>query len=126
MRDRYSFILYLIPTNSALKTPLKPQNCIHRSLYFSKQNGVGVKVSNIIRSSQRHNACSVFVNTNVNAMINQGCKLSLMMSIKQIRAFFKYCQFKTHVQTARESHDLNMDFRSFDNGFKHFCGKFYV
>ena len=27
----------------------------------------------------------------------------------------------THVQTARESHDLNMDFRSFDNGFKQLC-----
>ena len=25
---------------------------------------------------------------------------------------------KTHVQTACESHDLNMDFCSFDNGFK--------
>ena len=27
----------------------------------------------------------------------------------------------THVQTARESHDLNLDFRSFDNGFKQLC-----
>ena len=26
--------------------------------------------------------------------------------------------FKTHVQTAKESPDLNMDLRSFDNGFK--------
>ena len=31
---------------------------------------------------------------------------------------FKYFQLQTHVQTARESPDLNMDFRSFDNGCK--------
>ena len=37
------------------------------------------------------------------------------MSDNQIRAHFKYCQIKTRVQTARESHDLDMDFRLFDN-----------
>ena len=31
---------------------------------------------------------------------------------------FKHFQVQTHVQTARESPDLNMDFRSFDNGCK--------
>ena len=31
---------------------------------------------------------------------------------------FKYFQVMTHVQTARESPDLNMGFRSFDNGCK--------
>ena len=31
---------------------------------------------------------------------------------------FEYFQVLTHVQTARESPDLNMDFRSFDNGCK--------
>ena len=35
------------------------------------------------------------------------------MSDKQIRAHFKYCQIKTHVQTAREPHDLNMASDSF-------------
>ena len=40
------------------------------------------------------------------------------MSDKEIRAHFKYPQIKTHVKTARESHNLNMDFRSFDNDFK--------
>ena len=34
------------------------------------------------------------------------------------RAHFKYFQVQTHAQTARESPDLNMDFRSFDNGCK--------
>ena len=29
-----------------------------------------------------------------------------------------YFQFQTHVQTARESPDLKMDFRSFENWFK--------
>ena len=33
-------------------------------------------------------------------------------------AHFKYFQVQTHVQTARESPDLNMDFRLFDNGCK--------
>ena len=36
-------------------------------------------------------------------------------------AHFKYYQIKTDVQTACESHDLNMDFRSFDNGCKQLC-----
>ena len=38
------------------------------------------------------------------------------MRISKFRAHFKYFQVQTHVQTARESPDLNMDFRSFDNG----------
>ena len=32
---------------------------------------------------------------------------------------FKYCQVKTYVQTAGAIHDLNIDFCSFDNGFKY-------
>ena len=47
--------------------------------------------------------------------------LSRVMSDKHTRTHFKYCQIKTHVQTARESHDMNMDFHSFDNGFKQLC-----
>ena len=41
-----------------------------------------------------------------------------MISDKHIRDQFKYYQIKTHVQTACESHYLNIDFRSCDNGFK--------
>ena len=48
-------------------------------------------------------------------------KLSRVMLDKQIRAHFKYYQIKIHIQAACESHDLNMDFRSFDNGFKQLC-----
>ena len=63
--------------------------------------------------------CVAFlVNENVDVMISPGCNAFRLMSNKQIGANFKYCQIKTHVRTARESHDLNMDFRSFDNGFK--------
>ena len=47
--------------------------------------------------------------------------LFCVTSDKQIRAYFKCCQIKTNVQTACESHDLNMDFRSFDDGFKQLC-----
>ena len=35
--------------------------------------------------------------------------LSCVTSFKQNRAHFKYCKGKTHVQTAHESHDFNMD-----------------
>ena len=34
--------------------------------------------------------------------------LSRVTSCKQFRAHFRLCQVKNHVQTARESHDLNM------------------
>ena len=47
--------------------------------------------------------------------------LSFVISDNQIRDHFKDYQINTHVQTERESHDLNMDFRSFDNGFKQLC-----
>ena len=44
--------------------------------------------------------------------------LSLVTSGKQFRAQLGFCKVKRHVQTERESHDLNMDFCSFDNGSK--------
>ena len=54
-------------------------------------------------------------------MVSPGCYAFRVLSDKHIKANFKYFQIKTHVQAARESHDLNMDFRSFDNGFKQLC-----
>ena len=36
----------------------------------------------------------------------------------RMMSFYQYFQVQTHVQTARESPDLKMDFRSFDNGCK--------
>ena len=41
-------------------------------------------------------------------MLSLGISTFRVMSDKQIRAHFKYCQIKSHVQTARELHDLNM------------------
>ena len=42
----------------------------------------------------------------------------MIASYKQLGAQFEYCQVKTHVPTAREHRDLNMNFRSFDYSFK--------
>ena len=47
--------------------------------------------------------------------------ISHVTSCKHFRAYVRLCQVKNHVQTARESHDLNMNFYSFDNGFKQLC-----
>ena len=88
---------------------------------YSKQNGNSIKLLNIITSSQCHNACNVFANKNVNVMISPDRIAILVLSDKQIRARFKYFQIKTHVKTVRNSHELNMDFRLFDNDFKQLC-----
>ena len=37
-----------------------------------------------------------------------GLQAFRLMSNKQIRAIFKYCQIKTHVQTVRESRDARI------------------
>ena len=72
--------------------------------------------------SQRHNACNVFANKNVDVMISPGCIAFCVLSDKHIGAHFKYFQIKTQIQTACESHDLNMDLvHSFDNGFIQLC-----
>ena len=44
-----------------------------------------------------------------------------MTSCKQLMAHCKYHQVKTHVQTACDVHDLNMDFCSYDTDFKQLC-----
>ena len=54
---------------------------------------------------KRHN---VFANNNVDEIVNPGSSTFRVIS----------GLIKTQVQTARESHDLNLYFRSFDNGFK--------
>ena len=58
---------------------------------------------------------------NIDVMISPGCNAFRVLSDKQIGAHFKYFQIKTHVQNACESHDLNMEFHSFDNGFEKLC-----
>ena len=71
-------------------------------------------------SSHCYKSCNVFTNKNVDVMISPGCNTFHVLLDKQIKAHFKYFQIKTHVQTAHE-YDLNMDFCSFDNGFKQLC-----
>ena len=51
---------------------------------------------------------------------NDPSTLSPVTLCKQFWAQFRLCQLKNDVKTACESHDLKMDFCSFDNGFKQF------
>ena len=60
MCDRFSCILYLIPTLFALKTLLQHLIVHFLTLDFSKQNGVGCVLSNGLTSSQRHNRTQRF------------------------------------------------------------------
>ena len=94
------------------------------TLFFATTNDVSIKLLNVIKSSQLHNACIVLVKKNVDVMIRPCCNAFHLLSDKQIRAHFNYCQIKTYVQTARESHDLNMGLYSFDNGFKNLRNNF--
>ena len=48
--------------------------------------------------------------------------LSVYNVMQIMQGLFEVFSSQTHVQTARESPDLNMDFRSFDNG----CKQLYV
>ena len=54
-------------------------------------------------------------------MFSLGCNFLRVLSHKQIGAHIKYFQIKSHVQTAHECHDLNMNFHSIDNVFKQLC-----
>ena len=54
-------------------------------------------------------------------MVSPGCNVLPVLSDNKLGLILSIFKYKTHVQTARESHDLNMDFRSFDNGFKQLC-----
>ena len=71
------------------------------------------------RTSQRHNRTQRFREQKQRRNDQSGPqRFPYITSCKKCRAQFKYFQVPTHVQTARESPDLNMDFRSFDNGCK--------
>ena len=70
---------------------------------------------------QCHNARKVFTNKNVDVMTSPGSNVFCVLSDKLIGAYFRYFNIKTHLQKTRESHNLNMDFRSLDYGFKLLC-----
>ena len=81
-----------------------------------------VSTFNFRTSKHRANVTMPIIpNKNVNLLISPGCNAFGVLSDKQIRADFKYCQIKTHVQAACKSHDFNMDLCPFDNGFKKLC-----
>ena len=65
MCDRYSCIFYLIPTKFTLKMPSKHSNIAFLILYFSKQNGVGCMLSNVVITVP-----NVFSNKNNGEMIS--------------------------------------------------------
>ena len=77
--------------------------------------------SNFRTLKRRHNvidARNVFVNKTLAKWSVKAATLSRVTRCKQFRVQSRFCQVKSHVQKARESPDLNMDFCSFDNGFK--------
>ena len=49
---------------------------------------------------------------------------NIMSVIMSVYGHFKYYLGKTNVHTVCEPHVLNMDFCSFDNGFKQLCAYF--
>ena len=86
------------------------------TLVFSKQNGFKMALN--YRTSQRKVLAK---KKNVDVMIRSGYKAFCLLSDKLIGTHFKYFKLKPMFKTARESHDFNINFRSFDNGFKQLC-----
>ena len=108
-----------MPTQFAPKTLLKLLIVPFLTLDFSKQNGVGCVLSNVITSSQRHNRTQRLREQKHRQNVLSGPqRFPYITSCRECMAHFKYFQVQTHVQTARESPDLNMEFYSFDNGCK--------
>ena len=60
-----------------------------------------------------------FMRYNIPEMISLGSRQTFYctLSCKQFASYFKYFQMICPVQTAWESHELNMDLISFDNDF---------
>ena len=105
-------ILHILPYSNQIHTKIaaKTLNCPFLTLDFSKQNVVGCKLLNIKMSSQPQNHVQCFGGQKHRRNDQSGRSGQIMQG--------KYFQVQTHVQTACESPDLNMDFLSFDNGFK--------
>ena len=60
---------------------------------------------------------NVFANKSISEMISQGRNAFLCNVMQTNQGPDRLCQVQSHVQTAHESHDLNMDFC----GFKQLC-----
>ena len=75
-----------------------------------------VSASDFRTSLCRHNVIdvhNVFANKNSGEMISHGRKAYPCNIMQTNQSQFRLCQFKSHVQTACESHDLNIDFCDF-------------
>ena len=73
---------------------------------------ISIKLSNAITSPQRHRRAQRFLEQK-HQMISQGRNVFPCNVMQTNRVPEKLCQVKSHVQTAREPHDLNMDFCDF-------------
>ena len=75
-----------------------------------------VSTSNFRTTLRCHNLIdtrNIFVNKSIGEMIRQGHNPFPCNIMQTVRVKFRLCQVKSHVQTATESHDLNMDFYGF-------------
>ena len=95
--------LFLLTKITEITARISKQNLLFLTMDF-------YKLLNTIMSSQCH--WQTKAKTKLSNVLR-------VMSIKQIKAHYKYSQVIIHVQTACEPHDLTMFFFcSFDNDFK--------
>ena len=98
MCDRYSCIFHLIPVQFAVKTLLKHLIVHFLTLDFSKQNGVGCVLSNVITPSQRHNRTRRFREQKHRQNGQSGPQRFLYNNAGLSLSFFKFRpMFKQHV-----------------------------
>ena len=102
-------IFYLIFTPNRLKTSLRQKTICFLTIDITNHNGDSCKLSNVKTSSQRHIGAQ-FIRKQKQRRNDQSWSHGFPCS--QLGAHSKYDQIQRHVQTSRESHDLNMGFRS--------------
>ena len=79
--------------------------------WFLKTKWRQRQLSNVITSPQRHiYACNVFANESIGEMISHDRNTFQCYVMHANQGPVEAFSSKSHVQTARESHDLNMDF----------------
>ena len=84
MCDRYSCLIYHISTKFAPKTLLKYHKIPFLTLDFSKQNGLGCKLTNVILSSQRHSHSQRFSQQRHQLNGQSGLRRFLCYNVMQI------------------------------------------
>ena len=82
------------------------RGCFTQALLYPRHKLVtACKLLNVIQCHKLIPTCNLFCVRTILKIINLGCN-----AMQTKRAHFKYCHVKTHVQTACEPLDLNMDF----------------